>query len=432
MNNMDNYKKYLKYKNKYINLKKLFGGAFNTIINLVAIPINKHIELVGEYDQNAVVYKNNLLQMNETINLKKINDDSKDMYQQAKEHNRFVETNFVELYDTIGLLFNFTIRINEIWNELANKVKLNIAIFNGDISAFKNLRDEHYIIGVNILYGCMTDEKAKALNTLENNACGKYFIGFKGYVHAYGNSIYVCGDCRLEIKIHEFISEYEKYPDEYPINKIIKIFFSKFKHCEEIGCRNCDVINLTKIEEKLSKLKPKIESNTKFTGKDHYFNSEFYNKCNIVECKPDIEFEKYIRNNIKIIDDREKLKEAARLEATRIDKEWTENRNILITNTNINEETTETDITQEYKNYFRESDLEKNLGSFVLDTINNYLKVDDKNLRIFIIKRKNLKYKYFKFMEYDASGEKLFAYYDENLTNINDDGTEVVYEFVED
>uniref|UniRef100_A0A6C0H0X3 Uncharacterized protein n=1 Tax=viral metagenome TaxID=1070528 RepID=A0A6C0H0X3_9ZZZZ len=425
---MSDYKnKYLKYKKKYLDLKKILGGAFNTIINLVAIPINKHIELVSEYEQNAVVYKNNLLQMNERINLKKINDDSKDMYQQAKEHNRFEETSFVELYDTIGLLFNFTIIINGIWNELANEVKLNIAIFNGDISAFKNLRDEHYIKGVNILYGCMTDIKANALNTPKNNADGKYFIGFKGYVHAYGNSIYVCGDRRLEIKIHEFICEYEKYPDEYPINKIIKIFFSKFKHCEEIGCRNCDVINLTKIKQKLLKLKPKIDLCDQFTGKDHYFNSDFYNSCKIVECKPDTDFENYIRDNIKIIND----KEAAKLEATRIDKEWVKNRFILTRNTNINEETTETDITQEYKNYFRESDLQNKLGRIILlDTINNYLKVDDINLRIFIIKRKDRESKYFKFMYYDSSGEHLFAYYDENLINIDDDGTEIEYEEV--
>jgi hypothetical protein len=310
MNNMDNYKKYLKYKNKYINLKKLFGGAFNTIINLVAIPMNKHIQLVGEYDQNAVVYKNNLLQKNETINLKNINDYSENMYQQAKDNNEFNEIDFVELYDTIGLLFNSTIGINELWNGLANKVKLNIAIFNGDISAIKylsgikKLRDEHYIKGVNILYGCMTDTKAKELNTPENNACGKYFIGFKGYVHAYGNSIYVCGDCRLEIKIHEFISEYKKYtdeyPDEYPINRIIKIFFSKFKHCEKEGCRNCDVINLNKIEEKLSQLKKKIDLCAQFTGKkDHYFNSEFHNNCKILKCTPDLEFENYIRSTVR-------------------------------------------------------------------------------------------------------------------------------------
>jgi len=428
---MDNYKKYIKYKNKYLNLKKLFGGAFNTDINLVAILMNKHINLVGNRDPNEVVYKNNFLQMNEEINLKNINDDSIEMYESAKKENIFSQSLFVELYDTIGLLFNFTLRNNELWNDLANKVNLNIKIFNGDNSAFSSLKDEHYIKGINILYGCMTFNKAKELNTDKNqnyNLNGKYFIGFKGIVHPYGNSIYTCGDRKLIITTQEFINEYEKYPDEYPINKIIKIFFSKLKHCEGIGCRNCDVINLTKIEEKLLKLKPKIDSNTQFSGDDHHFNSEFHNKCNIVECKPDTDFENYIRDNIKIIDDKEKLKEAARLEEARIDNEWVKNRNILITNTNIKEETTETDITQEYKNYFRESDL-KNLGRIELDTINNYLKVDDQNLRIFIIKRKNLIRKYFKFMVYDASGVNVLSHYNEDLNYVNEDGTIVLSEY---
>jgi hypothetical protein len=227
------------------------------------------------------------------------------MYENAKYKKEFNESTFVNLYDKIGALYICTKEIGDLWDELANKVGINIAIFNGDNLAIKKIDESKFIEGVNILFGCMTNQHANTLNT-KYNEHRKYFIGIDGYKHNYGSSIYACGGKPLSITREEFIREYERYGKVYPIIKIIKIFFSKFKYCEDINdksCRNCNVITLDKIEEKLRKVKLKIDNNQKFNKNedDHYFNTYYQHKCNEdedkvkVKCIEDMGFEKYIK-----------------------------------------------------------------------------------------------------------------------------------------
>jgi hypothetical protein len=229
---MDYKNKYIKYKNKYINLKKLYGGSlFSTRIYLVASQeVNRHhFELVVPDSPYQFLYINKSLQDRENDNLKNLNDKSESMYSQAKQDS-FDSTDFVNLYDAIGALYICTTKINDLWNILANEVGFNIAIFNGDKTLFRPINPLNFIVGLNILFGCSTKENAEALNNETNNSMGKYFIGIDGYKHNYGSSIYACPK-PLKMTTQEFISEYETYSEEYPIIRIIKIFFSKFKYC---------------------------------------------------------------------------------------------------------------------------------------------------------------------------------------------------------
>jgi len=288
---MDYKNKYLKYKNKYLVLKNQTGGTFKTIINLVTSSFNKKKELIDliDFDESKVVYNNTLIQKNEENSINDINDQAIRLY------DHFNPFDFVALYDNIGALFICSKIIQECWNDLALEVGLNIAIFNGDTETCTRIPDENYIVGVNIISGCSTKTKVMELNTPKNNSDGKYFIGFDGYKHNYGESFYLCGERTLEMTVVEFQTSYRELSDELPIIKIIKIFFNKF-NCTQINCRNCDNITLQKIKDKLNILKPKIDAKQKFTGRDNYFNSEYHIKCNHGECKPDVFFENYIRD----------------------------------------------------------------------------------------------------------------------------------------
>jgi hypothetical protein len=427
---MDFKQKYLKYKQKYINLKKLIGGAFETNINLVAVRGSPFLDLVSSVPDELLVYNNSFLQDREIENLKKINDDCIFMYTKAKNDKRFILEDFVNLYDKIGILYICTQQINNLWNELANDVRLNINIFIGDGDTFMSLKDKHYQKGVNILFGCSTQKYARNLNTIENNSNGKYFIGFNGYIHSYGSSIYWCKDKYLKITIEEFINEYEEYAEEYPINKIIKMFYNRLHHCKiNTDCRNCNLIILSKIKEKLLKLKPNIEKKLKFSIKDSYINSNFHIKCDTFDCRPDTGFENYIRDTMKIIDEKEKLeilkKSEDQLEEDKIFKSWSENAEKLITNTNINNDTTETDITQEYKNYFFKINWIEDIldnKKIKFNATNNYFEIIDHleydKLKIFLIKRKSREKIYFKFILYKLNRVIGIQYYDYFKTNL--------------
>jgi hypothetical protein len=423
---MDYKNKYIKYKNKYINLKKLYGGSISTSIYLVASKeVNRHhFELVVPDSPHQLLYINKLLQDRENDNLKNLNDKSESMYSQAKQDS-FDSTDFVNLYDAIGALYICTTKINDLWNILANHVGFNIAIFNGDKTLFRQINPSKFIVGLNILFGCSTKENAEELNNKTNNSKGIYFIGIDGYKHNYGSSIYACGPNSLKMTTQEFIREYESYSEEYPIIRIIKIFFSKFKYCKEETCRNCNVISLDKIQQKLLKLKPKIEKKESFTGKDHYFNTDYQDNCNVVKCIPDLEFESYIKQKIYAIDTAEKLEKELKIAASQKKKEWDATFRILTTNSNTNEETTEEDITKEYKNYFfKDEDLEEILGDIpTLDRINNYLVTPNGNYRIFIIKKKNNKDKYFKFEVNNNENESYINYFTKGYVPADENGS---------
>ena len=181
--------------------------------------------------------------------------------------------------------------------------------------------------------------------------------------------------------------------------------------------------------------KPKIEKKLKFSNNESYFSSDFHIKCDTFDCRPDTDFENYIRDIIKPIHDKEKLEEADNLLLGGPPKEWIENRNILITNYNYKDETdetTETDITQKYKYYISNDLLKIYYPNIIFDTTNNYFEFNNSTskLKIFLIKIKNKIKKHFKFLLIKNDSSQTLKYYDKDLQEVNDDGEEsIVYNY---
>jgi len=437
---MDYKKKYLKYKDKYIKLRKLFGGddSYKTVIYLVAVnnEMSQHFELVNHPNEllynpfaNKLLYENSYIQGFEKKNLFDINNQAKELYDDAKLRNTFINTSLVNLCDKLGALYICTKEINEEWNKLAQDIGLNIALFNGDGTALRSLDKDNdkFIRGINILLGCSTKDLVKTLNENENKN-GKYFIGIDNFKHNYGNSFYMCPQS-FKIDIKDFINKYEtKYANEYPIIKIIKIFFEQFI------TRECKMLTLEKIKEKLISLKPKIDSKKTFSGKEHYFNSDYQIDC----FKIDEKFENYIKNKIKIIEDEEaeeKSREKLKQDRKKDEQDWLNyKRNLLKINPN---ESYEKDITQDYKLYFNETDLKKIFDvddlELELDKANNHLIINNEKFKIYLINNidnKRLEQKYFKFIK---NGD-IYDYYNYNNISVEEDGNypeepdEIIYD----
>jgi hypothetical protein len=384
---MDFKNKYFKYKNKYLQLRNLYGGNYTCKIYIVSTYLDKKQELLRNLTAK-LIYPNYELQTNENMNIYNINTEANRLYNNAKRFNIFNESELVQLYDNIGSIYICSRLISELWNELSNKLELNIAIYNGDNSSFKSLNDENFIIGINILAGCSTKVLAESLN--KKKLHGKYFIGIDGYKHNYGKSFYLCGENVFKMNADEFIYEYEKYGYELPLIKIIKIFFDKFKNCEYPNCRSCSILTLEKIEQKLQVVKDHIIKTKILSGKDDYFNSNYQEKCNSNSCKIDNEFELYFKEKLVVMLNEEKKANEKR----EADMKSISDKLLSIPDG--------TDITDQYKDFIKETDFINfdNIAEkgFSLSLENNYLKIkfinfEEKNLenvyKIYLKKESN-------------------------------------------
>jgi hypothetical protein len=427
--------KYLKYKSKYLKLKQI-GGTYTTTINLVVpnlklFPSNKQNVLVQDpylYKDNIEkinIFKNNFLQRIEDDNIKNMNDEAEALYSSAKKGN-FSSDIFSELYDTIGAIYYCSKPIQDLWNQLAAELKLNIAIFYGESDMFTNIKEKDYIFGINILAGCSTEKIAVPLNTDENNKIGKYFIGFKNYIHSYGSSFYICKNS-LEMTSEEFVTAYEGYSSELPIIKIIKIFYDKFKSCSDPNCRSCRVITIQKIKEKLQSLKFKIENKEKFNKRDKYFDSNYQIECNSGNCDIDPIFEDYIRNILNDI----KQKEADKIqkEADKIQrwKDWKFIRNKLVLETS-----NDTDITKYYDKFFVDYDfysdkLNDVCSQFSYDRCSDTIICSNKDSYKIYLKKSNKNNEYYKFVRTDKDKNIVEFYFDNSLEPINPNGSKIDY-----
>ena len=385
-------------------LKGGVGVLYNTSINLVTRLVSKDSQLnptivipnqVTDMDTGSVYIPSNVspnivVQSFEKENIERINAEADYMYMSAK-HGTYSNTEIVSLYDTIGSLYICSKPIQDLWNKLALELELNIAIFNGENDAFqyKHLDESNYIKGINILKSCSSDKMAKELNN-KYNTNGKFFIGIRGTTHNYGSSFYMCKK-RLEIEAKDFVDEYEKYPDTFPILRIIKIFFNNF------NSRDCSIFTIKKIKAKLESVKGKKKFG--ITNKDYYFNSDFQQNCTSDICTIDVEFEKYINDIIKEIEQEEKDKKE------RIDKISEEKRVLNETrNTLVSVTPDSTDITKEYEKFFNKRAFKDDFDTLKYNESNDtievddhveykiYLKKSDKNKEYYFVERMNPEY----------------------------------------
>ena len=402
---MDFKQKYLKYKNKYIDLKKLIGGApFSTQIFLV----EKFVRSLTISLEESLYYENTLLQNIEDNNLKELDEKAEYLYNMAKNQNIYDVSVAMAFYDAIASFYMCTKEINELWNDVAYRIKSNIRIFIGDNTAMKDIfysKDENsdnFIVGINILLSCMTHDHAINLNKKYNGE-NKYFVGFKYYVHPYGTSVYNCMH-PSGITQEDFITEYDNMSaDVYPINKIITIFFNNLKNKLLKKGRECYNFTLDNIEKKLLLIKTQITLNNKPSSKGELESISYFNKnsgtiCDLHTCSLDLKFENYISDNLKRIYDRE-AEVKADVEKSKIKKrKITMDKLQLLENPDIEADSCVTDITQTYSNYISIDQLKKKFNWSMSTTA-----LGDINppVNLFLIKKKGVKQKYFKLMEID-------------------------------
>ena len=368
--------------------------------------INLVIENVGggddkmlirdEYHVDKFIYKNDIAQNYEKENIFLLNKQAHDLYQSAKfkkvyNNMLYNELFFPTFYDIIGSLYICSKKIQNVWNEIAHLFKFKIAIFNGSNSGFRHIKETDYIVGLNILMSCSSKRLAENLNG-KHNTKGKYFIGIDGMNHNYGSSFYTCIES-IKIDAKDFISEYEKYPDEFPILRIIKIFFNKYKY-NVAASEKCSVLTIIGIIHKLYELQPKIIAKTPFNKRDdNYFNSKFQKKCLTEEmCTIDVDFENYIR---KII--------------TTIDKETPNN----------------TDITKIYQQFFDKSQFDEEFDVKEYNSEHDTI-VDkfEKEYKIYIKKSNSNRNEYFFIKRINSEDESDSFYINKLFDLVNADGSE--------
>ena len=309
--------KYLKYKNKYLNLKNQLGGSSSSSLSSSSSSsyTAKIYLAVHETSPEYITFLTGTSKGVFGNKTKYINIDS---HNELNERDMFLKLNnkniditdivkWVDKYDELISIHILSESSQIFWNDIAITTKQNIAIFYGHGHTFKvNIQSDDinkFIVGLNILLGCTTNDHAKQLNTLYNQS-GKYFIGFRDYLHMYGNSIYICDSA---LKSNENTFRDNTLTDDNLLT-ITKLFYTNFfNRCSESSttkCRKCFEINKDNIIKKINSIKPKIDKGTYFSGNnsDFYFNSEYYCECvPIVEatkscCNENTDFIRYIND----------------------------------------------------------------------------------------------------------------------------------------
>ena len=429
--------KYLKYKNKYLNLKNIIGGAKiagsgigsggsananidandspKFIIDLITknpnlIPYSNSFNIivisnfVDKYVDNDVIQSNNILSYN--------------LFDKQFSYSRFssdsiLSREIAESYDNISDLYLFSDHFINYWRSISTQFNIDIKIITCQNDSFINYskNDSNYIIGINILAFCTSDKHAKQLNTKENNENGKYFIGFSNYLHIYGTNFYSCEDV-FNCNIEDFISLLnDETNTDYTIIKLIKIFHTYFQECEK--CRKCTIINNEVIINKLSSIIPKIRARNKLSDSDSYFKSKDRIKCTRITdstnaCIVDPIYEKWFydiiyNNNNKILQEKKgNLDKKLQLES-------------------IKKKCIETEHNTDITSYYTEI-----ITTKMMEMINNeiygFYKID----KIYLMKhRENTNNFYFKIVGKDADNDEIEEYF---RPDYNKDEIDQVYE----
>jgi hypothetical protein len=288
--------KYLKYKTKYLELKKQKGGEKTAEIFLI----------INNYDEINKIINN--LTFEKIINGQKINqkkaiilleDKIKETYNQLKYsqirdpiNNNDLGSLIIEIYDYIGLIYMCSMNMHAKYNRIAQNTNSNIRIFTGENSVCKTIEEDNFIEGINILATCISSDRAIERNNLNNN---KKFLGIKGFLHLYSDKFYTCME-GLNLTRNEFIQKYEEYIEYKPLIRLIKIIHDKFQERtpECPNCRDCRIISLEKIEQKINNIQNKRE----FIKNDHIINdtlSHQLENCKHLSkpCKEELEYITY-------------------------------------------------------------------------------------------------------------------------------------------
>ncbi len=439
------YSKYLKYKNKYINLKNILGGSdrasdtgetyssqimflkpnIATTLQPLFISLNnnnKNVYNSTEIRQEIQLAAVQMLNGNEDIPFYNTIENTFNIYQKniikefkdtsLSSHDTLISNYF----DLLGAIYACTNEFKSYWDSIANETKVNIKIFIGENEGFRNFETEiitESIVGVNILLGCMTEAKSQEFNRSENNN-GKLFIGFNSYVHLYGNDIYNCPNPLDKIFIDTKLID----TNQIKILQIIDYFYLNLKNN-----RNCGVINKNKIIEKIEKIKRKsnlynnqqyyirskeqdnCKSKMEHCVKNQYFSDYFYNLVTPKKEDPNIleQLQKKFEEKLKLVESKRVHEEKIHAEEKKIRDEKEKTR--------IEDEKKELEAINRLKeNTEHNTNITSNVNNYFVKNVFENLILDETN--IFIIKNNNKIY--FKIVDNDN-----YIYY------INEDGYQV-------
>jgi hypothetical protein len=255
-------------------------------------------DILNHYNDSQVLYSKSDIDFNYLITCNNNID-----YDKHRMNNLTLST----IYDNIGAIYLFSDKVKSIWTGIANELKQNIKIFNGDGNVFTFINVEVFIKGINILAGCSTRTIVNGLNS-RLNCEDKYFIGFDGYKHNHGTGFVICQNQCLMTE-SDFHTEYNRpeYDDIFPIIKLIRIYYNNFK------TRSCRFLSPDNIYKKLKDMMKSISPENKLfncSGATKltkcYFDSSV--SVEIVDDKHyDTEFEKFIDDIIVSHKEKERL-----------------------------------------------------------------------------------------------------------------------------
>jgi len=283
--------------------------------------------------------------LDEIVAITDLNDSIRRYYTDRASLAPEVElgSSLTHYYDSIGAVYMNTSIIQDSWNDIANKVGMNISVFYGGYD------ERLFTEGINVLYSCHSADQALSFNK-EYNKDGKYCIGFKTYVHNLGHSIYVCEN-PLKMSSLEFRTEYTDNNNEHPATKLIDIYFKK-SICREDGCRYCNILTVQNIVTRLHELKTTIDNNkikiqnAKKGGSNESitigvnssaFRTGSQTECSKNDCPMDEVFRTYITNLCKTSLENKQL-EDEKTEKIKADyAAWVQKRTELISKLPANE-----------------------------------------------------------------------------------------------
>ena len=311
---MDYYDKYLRYKLKYLNLRKQIGGD-NELVNVVWSSSEFLKVLPGNFDYSKLkndkfnIFKLSFLNKHANQVIQEIDErvpcEMKSSLFASKWASVANQRIIAGIYDSISLFYLSSPKFQDYWREIERQFGMKIKIFYGETTsvnteAFKQ-RESDFIEGLNILLSCQSHDLAYDL-TQKYYAKGKYFLGFKFFAHLYGATMVKCKKTLTDVFTQTFLDSakcLEIAGQNPPTIQLINIMFYLFKK-ECPNCRECIFIDNDNIIRKIRAIKDKMSTKKPLTRAEAYFAEENGLICNreIDICEKDSEIDTFIKSKL--------------------------------------------------------------------------------------------------------------------------------------
>lgn len=314
---MDYYDKYLRYKYKYLNLKKQVGGN-DELVNVVWTK-SEFLKILPDTldhtklkNQKFNIFKLSFLTQyaNQVIQEidQQIPKEMKSSLFESEWASIFNQRKVAGLYDSL-MLFNLSSpKFTDYWRGIERDFGMKIKFFYGEHPSvntedFKSQRTQ-FIDGLNILLSCNSHDLAYELTQKykRDNKYYKYFLGFKFCAHVYGTTFVKCKNALKGILTKSFLEceGLEIAGNNPPSIQLINLMLHMLKKpCP--NCRECIFIDNDNIIRKISAIKRKMDTNASLTRGEAYFAEDNGVICNryINICEKDDDIDTFIRSKLE-------------------------------------------------------------------------------------------------------------------------------------